>query len=194
MFQHPCPRKTGCLICALQLVHEVKWFVYSLNTDWASNLLPDFLKEVLQQETILSYAPTMVLLNPANPRMKNWSLQEIEGTGWAHKSVKPLFIVSNSSSLVQWLSESFFFFPFSIFFSHLLNPCSFTYNILRQAVNSQPNKYLHLVQTCYLPFPWFPWIRILKNLFLCYLLRATPFTHFYLVSCQVVIFFFKVKN
>lgn len=84
-----------------------------------------------------------------------------------------------------------FFFPFSIFFSHLLNPCSFTYNILRQAVNSQPNKYLHLVQTCYLPFPWFPWIRILKNLFLCYLLRATPFTHFYLVSCQVVIFFFQ---
>lgn len=116
LFQHPCPRKTGCLICALQLVHEVKWFVYSLNTDWASNLLPDFLKEVLQQETILSYTPTMVLLNPANPRMKNWSLQEIEGTGWAHKSVKPLFIVSNSSSLVQWLSESFFF-SLSAFFS-----------------------------------------------------------------------------
>lgn len=103
------PRKTGFLICALQLVHEVKWFVYSLPTDWANNLLPYFLKEVLQQETILSYTPTMVLLNPANPRMKNWSLQEIKGTGWACKSVKPMFIVSNSFCLVQWLSESFFF-------------------------------------------------------------------------------------
>lgn len=70
---------------------------------------------------------TMVLLSPAIPGMKNNKCKNY----------------SDHTLAVQWLSKrSECFFSFQDFSSHLLDPCSFTYNILQQELHSQLNKYL----------------------------------------------------
>lgn len=77
---------------------------------------------------------------PLSATLLQWSYSVQLSQGWRITSVR------TTPTIRLWFSDFqrdlSVFFSFQDFSSHLLDPCSFTYNILQQELHSQLNKYL----------------------------------------------------